>query len=379
MAAGPLGRPRRQERRGRRRRQAMRTLVSTVSMNGVVVIGEGEKDEAPMLFNGERVGDGTGAECDVAVDPVDGTTLTAKGMPNAIAGAGGRRPRRDVRPVRRLLHGQAGHRARGRRLRRHQRPGVREHPPRRQGQGLARPRTSRSSSWTAPATRASSRRSGRPGARIKFISDGDVAGAIMAVREGTGVDLLHGHRRHPRGHHRGLRDQVPGRRRSRASCGRRTRTERQRALDAGHDLDRVLHDGRPGQRRQRLLRRHRHHRRRTAARGALPRGDGLHRVPGDAVQVGHDPQDRLRRTGCPSCARTAPSTSTGPSSARKQVRRRKGRAPARSGRPARVPSPAAGRSARGGYAPVGATSPSAARRSSRAAPAGQRPRGARRR
>src|SRR6476661_391010 len=65
--------------------RAMRTLVSTVSMNGVVVIGEGEKDEAPMLFNGERVGDGTGPECDVAVDPVDGTTLTAKGMSNAVA------------------------------------------------------------------------------------------------------------------------------------------------------------------------------------------------------------------------------------------------------------------------------------------------------
>src|SRR6185312_15328940 len=65
--------------------KAMRALIHTVSMNGVVVIGEGEKDEAPMLFNGERVGDGTGPECDVAVDPIDGTTLTAKGMHNAIA------------------------------------------------------------------------------------------------------------------------------------------------------------------------------------------------------------------------------------------------------------------------------------------------------
>ena len=64
---------------------AMRQLVSTVSMNGVVVIGEGEKDEAPMLYNGEEVGDGNGPECDVAVDPVDGTTLTAKGMTNAIS------------------------------------------------------------------------------------------------------------------------------------------------------------------------------------------------------------------------------------------------------------------------------------------------------
>ena len=65
--------------------EAMRTLISTVSMKGVVVIGEGEKDDAPMLFNGEAVGDGNGPECDVAVDPIDGTTLTAKGMSNAVS------------------------------------------------------------------------------------------------------------------------------------------------------------------------------------------------------------------------------------------------------------------------------------------------------
>ena len=65
--------------------QAMRVMISTVSMNGTVVIGEGEKDNAPMLYNGENVGDGTGPECDVAVDPIDGTTLTAKGMANAVA------------------------------------------------------------------------------------------------------------------------------------------------------------------------------------------------------------------------------------------------------------------------------------------------------
>src|SRR5213078_3791624 len=64
---------------------AMRELVNSVSMKGVVVIGEGEKDEAPMLFNGEEVGNGDGPDCDVAVDPVDGTTLMAKGMPNALA------------------------------------------------------------------------------------------------------------------------------------------------------------------------------------------------------------------------------------------------------------------------------------------------------
>lgn len=64
---------------------AMRKLINSVEMNGVVVIGEGEKDEAPMLFNGEQVGTGTGAEVDIAVDPIDGTTLMAEGRPNAIS------------------------------------------------------------------------------------------------------------------------------------------------------------------------------------------------------------------------------------------------------------------------------------------------------
>ena len=64
---------------------AMRNMFDSVAMNGVVVIGEGEKDDAPMLYNGERIGDGHGPEVDVAVDPLEGTTLCAKGMPNALA------------------------------------------------------------------------------------------------------------------------------------------------------------------------------------------------------------------------------------------------------------------------------------------------------
>ena len=64
---------------------AMRPVLRSVAMNGVVVIGEGEKDEAPMLYNGEHVGSGEGPAVDVAVDPVDGTTLTAKALPDAIA------------------------------------------------------------------------------------------------------------------------------------------------------------------------------------------------------------------------------------------------------------------------------------------------------
>jgi fructose-1,6-bisphosphatase II len=64
---------------------AMRLMLDTVQMDGVVVIGEGEKDEAPMLFNGETVGSGHGPQVDVAVDPLEGTRLTALGQPNAIA------------------------------------------------------------------------------------------------------------------------------------------------------------------------------------------------------------------------------------------------------------------------------------------------------
>ena len=64
---------------------AMRLVLSTVHMDGVVVIGEGEKDEAPMLYNGEQIGDGTPPETDIAVDPLEGTRLTALGMPNAVA------------------------------------------------------------------------------------------------------------------------------------------------------------------------------------------------------------------------------------------------------------------------------------------------------
>ncbi len=64
---------------------AMRIVLDTVPMDGIVIIGEGEKDEAPMLYNGERIGDGTPPQADIAVDPVDGTTLTAQGRANAVA------------------------------------------------------------------------------------------------------------------------------------------------------------------------------------------------------------------------------------------------------------------------------------------------------
>src|SRR5579864_6668953 len=65
--------------------QAMRVVLQSVTMDGLVVIGEGEKDRAPMLFNGERIGDGSPPQVDIAVDPLEGTTLTARGMPSALS------------------------------------------------------------------------------------------------------------------------------------------------------------------------------------------------------------------------------------------------------------------------------------------------------
>src|ERR671936_395151 len=64
---------------------AMRLMLDTVPMDGVVIIGEGEKDEAPMLYNGEPIGDGSPPEVDIAVDPLEGTRLTARGMPSALS------------------------------------------------------------------------------------------------------------------------------------------------------------------------------------------------------------------------------------------------------------------------------------------------------
>src|SRR5579862_352694 len=65
--------------------EAMRVVLSTVSMDGIVVIGEGEKDHAPMLYNGERIGDGSPPQTDIAVDPIDGTTLTSLGRGGALS------------------------------------------------------------------------------------------------------------------------------------------------------------------------------------------------------------------------------------------------------------------------------------------------------
>ncbi|GAB2589823.1 class II fructose-bisphosphatase [Streptomyces capparidis] len=218
--------------------RAMRTLVSTVSMNGVVVIGEGEKDEAPMLFNGERVGDGTGAECDVAVDPIDGTTLTAKGMTNALSvlAVAERGTMFDPSAVFYMEKLATGPDAAGavditapiaeniRRVARAKRATVDDVTV----VVLDRPRHD----GLVKEIRET-------GARIKFISDGDVAGAIMAAMEGTGVDLLAGIGGTPEGiitacAMKCLGGTIQGR------LWPKDDAERQRAIDAGHDLTKVL-------------------------------------------------------------------------------------------------------------------------------------------
>jgi fructose-1,6-bisphosphatase II len=218
--------------------RAMRTLVHTVSMNGVVVIGEGEKDEAPMLFNGERVGDGTGPECDIAVDPIDGTTLTAKGMPNAIAvlAAAERGSMFDPSAVFYMDKLVTGPEAADfvdidapvavniRRIAKAKR---------------ATPEDVTVVILDRPRHEGLIRDVREAGARIKLISDGDVAGSIYALREGTGVDLLLGIGGTPEGiisacAVKCLGGTIQGK------LWPKDDEERQRAIDAGHDLDRVL-------------------------------------------------------------------------------------------------------------------------------------------
>ena len=218
-----------------------------------------------MLYNGEQVGDGTGPQCDVAVDPIDGTTLTAKGMPNAVVGDGGVAARLDVRPVRRVLHGEARDRPRGGRRRRHPASRRREHPAHGQGQGQQRWTTSPSCVLDRPRHASLVDEIRATGARIKFITDGDVAGAIMAARPDTGIDLMLGIGGTPEGiiaacAMKALGGVIQGR------LWPTDDDERQQAIDAGHDLERRARDRRAGLRRRLLLRRHRDHRRRAAPR-----------------------------------------------------------------------------------------------------------------
>jgi fructose-1,6-bisphosphatase II len=217
---------------------AMRTLIGTVGMNGVVVIGEGEKDNAPMLFNGEQVGAGEGPECDVAVDPVDGTTLVAKGMNNGIAvmAVSARNSMYDPSAVFYMEKLVVGPEAAGVvdiRL-----------PVAENIRRVAKAKGSTVDDVTVvlldrPRHDELATQIRATGARIKFISDGDVAGAVEAARPDTGLDMLLGIGGTPEGiiaacAMKCLGGKIQGK------LWPRDDAERQKALDAGHDLDRVL-------------------------------------------------------------------------------------------------------------------------------------------
>lgn len=218
--------------------KAMRQLINTVSMNGVVVIGEGEKDNAPMLYNGERVGDGTGPDVDVAVDPIDGTRLTAMGMPDAISviavsERGSMYDPSAVFYMEKLVTGPEA-------------AGVVDinAPVAANVQAVARAKGIAPADVTVvildrPRHEQLAQEVREAGARIKFITDGDVAGAIMAARQGTAVDLMLGIGGTPEGiiaasALKCMGGVIQGK------LWPRDEAERRKALDAGHDLDQVL-------------------------------------------------------------------------------------------------------------------------------------------
>jgi fructose-1,6-bisphosphatase II len=217
---------------------AMRPVLGSIEMNGVVVIGEGEKDNAPMLYNGEQVGDGSDPQVDIAVDPVDGTTLTARSLPNAIAvvALAERGTMFDPGPCVYMEKLAVGRDAAG---------VVDFEAP--IETNLAHVATAKGKHVTEVTVCILDRprhgelvgRVRATGARIKFLLDGDVAGAIMAARAGTGVDVLVGTGGTPEGVIAACALKcLDG-----ALFGRlwpRDEAERRAALDAGYDLERVL-------------------------------------------------------------------------------------------------------------------------------------------
>ena len=217
---------------------AMRAVLGSISMSGVVVIGEGEKDNAPMLYNGEEIGNGSEPPVDIAVDPVDGTTLTAKAMPNAISVVALSERGTMFNPgpcvyMEKLVVGREA-------------AGVVDFaaPLADNLTALAKAKGAEVRDLTVcildrPRHEDLVRQIREAGARIKFITDGDVAGAIMAARPGTGVDMLIGIGGTPEG--------------VIAACalkcldgvmfGRlypRDDSERRAAVELGYDLDQVL-------------------------------------------------------------------------------------------------------------------------------------------
>jgi fructose-1,6-bisphosphatase II len=170
---------------------AMRVMLDTVDMDGVVVIGEGEKDEAPMLYTGERIGNGLPPETDIAVDPIDGTTLLSKGLPNsvsvvALAKRGSMLPWQGIAYMEKLAVGPLG-------------KGVvsLEQSLEENIRALAAKKGGNPDDLTVvildrPRHEDIIRRVRAVGARVKLITDGDIAGGIMPSMPETGIDMLVG-------------------------------------------------------------------------------------------------------------------------------------------------------------------------------------------
>ena len=217
---------------------AMRVMLKTTPMDGVIVIGEGEKDEAPMLYNGEKVGAGYGPEMDVAVDPVEGTNLLAKGRPNSIAivGLAPRGSMWNPGPAFYMDKLIVGPEAKGH--------VDLDAPVSENLKAIAHAKgihveevtvvfldRERNQEKIADARGV--------GARVRLITDGDVAPALMAGLPNTGVDAVMGIGGTPEGvisacAMRGLGGEVQGR------LAPQSDDERQRVLEAGYDIDHKL-------------------------------------------------------------------------------------------------------------------------------------------
>lgn len=217
---------------------AMRKLINSVNMAGVVVIGEGEKDEAPMLFNGEEVGTGFGAAVDIAVDPVDGTTLMAEGRPNAISviAAAERGSMYDPSAVFYMKKIAVGPEAAG--------SIDIEAPVEHNINAVAKAKGISPSDVTVvvldrPRHVDLISDIRRAGAKVRLISDGDVAGAVAAAQDTNSVDIMMGTGGTPEGiitacAMKCMDGEIQG------ILAPKDDEERQKAIDAGLDLDQVL-------------------------------------------------------------------------------------------------------------------------------------------
>ena len=216
---------------------AMRLVLNTVAMDGVVVIGEGEKDEAPMLFNGERIGTG-GPACDIAVDPIDGTTLTSLGRNNAIAviALSERGTMFNPGPCVYMEKVAVG-------------PEARDvidlnAPVKANLEAVAKAKGGRIQDVTAiildrDRHQRIIKECREAGAMIRLITDGDVMGALETAWPDSGADILFGVGGTPEGviaacALKSLGGEIQGR------LVARDENEKQQALDAGYDLKQVL-------------------------------------------------------------------------------------------------------------------------------------------